>query len=181
MTHSIPTLQTQRLILRAPNAGDFDAFAAFYASPRAQFVGGPLDAEASWRMLAMEIGHWTLKGFGRWAVEAKDSGDTVGIIGLFDPQGWPEPEIGWDLFNGHEGHGYATEAATAARAYAYDILGWSTAISLVVPDNVGSAAVAKRLGAQRDGSFTHARHGFMHIWRHPDADALSDGGIEAYS
>ncbi len=178
---AIPTLETSRLILRGPGAQDFDAFAAFYASPRADFVGGPLSSELSWRMLAMEIGHWTLKGFGRWTIETRDGGDIVGMVGLFEPEGWPEPEIGWDLFNGFEGRGYATEAGEAARAYAYDILGWTTAISLVKPDNTGSAAVATRLGARHDGDFTHERHGFMHVYRHPAPDTLVNGGVEAYA
>lgn len=178
---AIPTLQTERLTLRAPKAEDFPPFAAFYASERAKFVGGPLDAEASWRMLAMEIGHWTLKGFGRWAVEETATGAVVGIVGLFEPEGWPESEIGWDLFDGFEGRGYATEAGLAARTYAYDILGWSTAISLVKDGNDGSAAVAKRLGARPDGLFTHVRHGQMTVYRHPSAPEVSDGGAEAYA
>jgi RimJ/RimL family protein N-acetyltransferase len=177
----IPTLTTERLILRAPAAQDFAPFAAFYASDRAAFVGGPLTAEASWRMLAMEIGHWSLKGFGRWIVELKGGGDAVGLVGLFDPEGWPEPEIGWDLFNGFEGCGYATEAGLAARSYAYDVLGWPTAISLVKPGNDGSAAVARRMGALPDGNFVHERHGPMAIWRHPSPDALADGGMESYA
>jgi len=177
----IPTLETQRLILRAPEARDFAPFAAFYVSDRASFVGGPLTAEASWRMLAMEIGHWSLKGFGRWIVETRQGGDAVGLVGLFEPEGWPEAEIGWDLFNGFEGHGYATEAGLAARNYAYGVLGWPTAISLVKPRNDGSAAVAARLGARPDGTFTHERHGPMAIWRHPAPAELADGGIEAYA
>ena len=51
---SIPTLETERLVLRAPGIGDFEPFAAFYASERSKFVGGPLDREGAWRMLAME-------------------------------------------------------------------------------------------------------------------------------
>ena len=175
----IPTLETARLILRGPTRDDFAPFAAFYASDRAAFVGGPLEAEASWRMLAMEIGHWVLKGYGRWSVIERNSGAVVGMIGPFCPEGWPEPEIGWDLYTGHEGKGYATEAGLAARNYAYDILGWDTAISLVKPANVKSAAVAKRLGARHDGQFTHVRHGLMDIYRHPAPGEVSDGGMEA--
>lgn len=180
-TLTIPTLETRRLILRAPGPQDIGPFAAFYASPRADFVGGPLTAEGSWRMLAMEIGHWTLKGFGRWIVTTRDSDEAVGMVGLFEPEGWPETEIGWDLFNGHEGKGYATEAGAAARTYAYDILGLPTVISLVKPANTGSARVAQRLGARRDGDFVHERHGPMQIWRHPAPDDLTDGGMEAYA
>lgn len=177
----IPSFETDRLILRGPSMDDFEPFAAFYASDRAKFVGGPLGKEGSWRMLAMEIGHWMLKGYGRWTVVLKDTGEPIGMIGPFCPHGWPEPEIGWDLFNGFEGKGYATEAALAARTYAYDILGWDTAISLVKTGNEGSAAVALRLGAKPDGEFTHERHGTMTIYRHPAPTELSDGGIEAYS
>ncbi|WP_212525144.1 GNAT family N-acetyltransferase [Actibacterium sp. MT2.3-13A] len=180
-TITIPRLETERLILRAPALQDFEAFADFYASERAHFVGGPLNREESWRMLAMEIGHWQLAGFGRWIVETRDGGAVAGLVGLFCPEGWPEPEIGWDLFEGHEGKGYATEAGAAARAYAYDSLGWDTAVSLVKPANVASARVAERLGARLEGMFTHQRHGAMQVWRHPAPAALSDGGMEAYA
>lgn len=163
---AIPTLETERLTLRAPTAEDFPAIAAFYASDRSQFVGGPLNADRAWRQLAAEIGHWTLRGYGRWSVDEKDTGKTVGMIGLWNPEGWPEPEIGWDLFEGSEGKGYATEAGRAARNYAYDTLGWTTAISLVVEGNAGSAKVAERLGAKLDGTFEHQSFGTTLIYRH---------------
>jgi RimJ/RimL family protein N-acetyltransferase len=177
---AIPRLETPRLILRAATATDFPVFRDFYMGPRSHFVGGPLTAELAWRMLAMEIGHWTLKGFGRFIVEDRATGMPVGLVGPFEPLGFPEPELGWDLFDGHEGKGYATEAATAARAYAYHTLGWPTATSLVKPANTASARVAQRLGCVLDGTFTHERHGPMQIWRHPAPDTLADGGTEAY-
>ncbi|KIC12418.1 acetyltransferase [Leisingera sp. ANG-M1] len=181
MTVSIPTLETDRLILRAPALADFEALCAFYASERATFVGGQMDAEKVWRHLALEIGHWQMLGYGRWTVEEKSSGKTAGIIGLWNPHGWPEPEIGWDLFEGFGSKGYATEAAIAARSYAYETLGWTTAISLVDPNNHASAAVAKRMGAVLDGTFTHDRFGEVQIWRHLSPDDLASGGMEAYA
>lgn len=162
----IPTLHTKRLTLRAPMPEDFDTFASFFTSERAKFVGGPATREQSWRMLATELGHWPLRGYGRWAATETETGAFVGIIGPWNPDGWPEAEIGWDLMNGFEGKGYATEAAQAALTYAYDTLNWSTAISLVAPLNDGSRKVAQRLGAHRDGSFKHERHGTLEIWRH---------------
>ena len=45
--------------------------------------------------------------------------------------------------------------------------------SLVRPENTKSAAVALRLGARRDGEFTHVRHGHMHIYRHPTPEELT--------
>ena len=116
VTFTAPRLETERLILRAPELRDAPAHAAFMASERSKFVGGPISAELAWRMLALEAGHWVLKGFGRWILEEKATGDAVGIVGLWHPVGFPEDELGWDLFDGATGKGYATEAATAARA-----------------------------------------------------------------
>ncbi len=168
---SIPTLTTARLTLRGLQAEDFGPVAEFYSSDRARFVGGPVSEDMAWRILAGEIGHWTLRGFGRWAAEETATGKLAGVIGPWFPQDWPEPEIGWDLMNGFEGLGYATEAARAALDYAFDTLGWRTAISLTAPGNTGSENVAKRLGAQRDGAFEHDRYGRMLVWRHSGPEA----------
>jgi RimJ/RimL family protein N-acetyltransferase len=59
----------------------------------------------------------------------------------------------------------------AARDYAYDTLGWTSAISLIASDNHRSRALAERLGATRDGDFAHERFGRMQVWRHPGPDA----------
>ena len=167
----IPTLETARLTLRALSQDDFPALAEFYASDRSKFVGGPQRPDQAWRSLAGEIGHWTLRGYGRWAVEEKATGKFCGVVGLWNPEGWPEEEIGWDLMNGFEGKGYATEAAKAARDYAYGTLGWTTAISLVADGNDGSAGVAKRLGAEWESRFDHAMFGPMNVYRHPAPEA----------
>ncbi|MEP3945391.1 GNAT family N-acetyltransferase [Ascidiaceihabitans sp.] len=164
---SIPTLHTERLTLRGPTEADFDVFAAFYASERSSFVGGPLPREQAYRILMQEAGHWQLKGFGRFSLVEKDTGATVGIVGLWNPVGFPENELGWDLFDGASGKGYATEAGAAVRAYAYSTLGWTTLISMIADGNEASVRVAKRLGARPDGTFTHERFGPMGIWRHP--------------
>lgn len=165
---NIPTLKTARLTLRALGAQDFAPLCDFYASERSKFVGGPATAESTWRNLASEIGHWTLRGYGRWAVEETATGKLAGVVGPWNPDGWPEPELGWDLMNGFEGKGYATEAATAARHFAYTDLNWSTAISLCAVGNDASARLALRLGCieERD-PFTHERHGVMRVFRHP--------------
>ncbi|MCW9042605.1 MAG: GNAT family N-acetyltransferase [Pseudopelagicola sp.] len=167
-----PTLHTPRLTLRPLTASDFPAVRDFYASERSRFVGGPKDAVQAWRHFAMEIGHWTLKGFGRWGVEVTETGAFAGIIGIFGPEGYPEPELGWDLMEGFDGKGYATEAARAARDWAYSEGGMTTLISLIAPDNTASRKVAERLGATKDGMFDHSLVGLTEIWRHPSPDAL---------
>ena len=170
----IPTLDTPRLILRPPREADLDAVAAFYAGDRSRMVGGPLDRLDAWRAMAAILGHWHLRGWGRWIVEDRATGAPAGIVGLHAPEGWPEPEIGWTVFDGFEGRGVAFEAATAARRYAYGPARWPTAISLVDPANDRSAALARRMGCTRDGGFMHAAYGQMDIWRHPSPAEAED-------
>lgn len=165
-TIHIPTLRTERLVMRAPRMSDFDAYAAFRGSDRARGVGGPYSREASHDNLCAIIGHWHLEGYGRWMVTDRD--DTpLGVVGLMNSPEWPEPEIAWSVFEAAEGKGVAYEAALSARRYAADTLGWTTAISCVLPGNTRSAALAQRMGATRDGSFTHPDMGELLIWRHP--------------
>jgi len=165
---TIPTLTTERLTLRAPAPADFEAIAAFRASDRSHFVGGPSTRSESWNYLAALIGHWTMRGYGRWIVAETGGDDTaLGIVGPFYPYDWPEPEIAWTMFGGAEGKGYAFEAAFAARQFAYDNLGWTTAASFINPDNTRSLALAERLGCTEDGVHPHETLGPLHIWRHP--------------
>lgn len=171
----IPTLLSERLTLRAPSLSDFDAIAAFRGSDRAAFVGGPATQAQSWQYLAALIGHWHMRGYGRWIVTETGAEETaLGIVGPLFPIDWPEPEIAWSMFEAGEGKGYAFEAARLARDYAYQTLEWTTAASFVNPLNTRSVALAEKLGCRPDGSFEHGAFGTMHIWRHPSpAEVLS--------
>lgn len=171
---TIPTLETDRLILRAPREEDFAAEYDFFASDASRFVGGPQPAHRTWRALATVIGHWALRGFGFWALEDKATGTYQGRVGLWFPMGWKEREIGWTLMPHATGHGYATEAAIAARAHAYEMLGWDSAISQIDPANAASKAVARRLGARFESHYEDPEYGTMEIWRHLSPAAVKE-------
>ena len=170
---AIPTLTTERLTLRAQRPSDFDAYAAFYGSERSWGMGGPLDRAQAWRAFAAELGHWQLRGTGFWAVEVTETGQTVGQVGFWNPEGWTEVEIGWAMFEGSEGKGYAYEAARCLRAYAYDSLGWGPLTSVIVPGNTRSEALAARLGATPERDWVSPSGRQAVIWRHPGRDALA--------
>ena len=169
---TIPTLHTERLTLRAPKPSDFEAYAAFRASPRTAHIGGPYDRDQAFVQLAEIVGHWHLRGYGRWMIADRATDAPLGICGPFFPEGWPEPEIAWSVFDHAEGRGIAFEAAQAARAFAYRQLGWTTAISLIADGNARSIRLAERLGALREGTFRHPKHGTMPIYRHPAPETL---------
>ena len=96
----IPVIETERLRLSALAERHFEQYSAMLADPTStRFVGDgqPLDRMNAWRSMAMLIGHWALRGYGMWAVELKDSGEFIGRIGLMNPEGWPDLEVGWML------------------------------------------------------------------------------------
>ncbi len=161
-----PRLETERLVLRPQRMDDFPLFAAFFADERSRFVGGPLSPARAWQGFASDTGSWALMGFGGWAVEESATGALAGQVALSAPPHFPEREVGWILMPGFEGRGYATEAARAARAFAYDSLGWTTAVSYIDPGNVSSIAVARRLGCTDDPEAEPLHPGDL-VFRHP--------------
>lgn len=165
-TLHIPTLTTERLTLRAPVFEDFDAYADFRGSERATFVGGPHSRVKSFDKLCEIVGHWHLRGYGRWIVTDTGTGAPLGLVGIYYPEDWPEPELAWSLFEAGEGRSIAYEAALAARSYAYDTLGWTRLISCVSPDNSRSVALAKRLNAKFDYTYDHPELGPLDVWLH---------------
>jgi ribosomal-protein-alanine N-acetyltransferase len=126
--------------------------AAFYADERtARYIGGEISREQAWRRLAAIVGHWSVRGFGLWALEKKSEGRFVGYCGLWYPEGFPEVEVGWGLSYDSQRHGYATEAAARAQSYAYNI-GVTRLVSYIVPWKLRSICVAERLGAAPAGN-----------------------------
>ncbi len=168
----IPTLETDRLVLRPFMPGDVEAFASFYASDASRFVGGPDDLVSTWRRIASYAGCWAVRGYGKFVVVDKATGTQAGIVGPWYPEGWPEPEIGWTVLPAFEGRGYAAEAAARCLTFAYDELGWAPPMSAIFPGNDRSVRLAERLGARFEGMAEVGPYGQLEIWRHLPADAF---------
>ncbi len=146
---AIPTIETERLILRPMREADATALFEISQDPEVvRFVGDrhvPTLQEA-WRMVAGWIGHWALRGYGQWAIEERESGRFIGRAGIINPADWPGPEVGYLLGRQFWGRGYATEAARAAMDWGFREIGFEDLISLIDPANHASIAVATRLG-----------------------------------
>ena len=148
-------LETDRLILRRWTLGDFEDFAAMSADPRVmQFLavdGRPDSRFGSWRSLCGMVGHWQLRGFGLFAVIERQTGTFVGRVGPWEPEGWPDFEIGWALRSEYWGRGYATEAVNRCVAHAFTDLNRSHLSSFILPENTHSIRVAERVGERFEG------------------------------
>jgi RimJ/RimL family protein N-acetyltransferase len=168
-----PVLETERLTLRAPQMADWEPWRAFVADDRSTFIRGgeALDLGRTWRAFAHVAGMWALRGCGQFVFCRKGSEAALGMSGPWHPIEWPEPEIGWTVWSAEaEGQGYAFEAARRARDFAFEALGWETAVSYVHPDNARSIALARRLGAFLDTE-AEARFEGSLVYRHPRPEA----------
>lgn len=166
-TLTIPTLETERLILRAPTREEFEPFFQIMSSDRSVYMGGPYARKAAYSVWGYLIASWILNGYGMWSVIHRDRGHWLGELTIAKPDHFPEPEIGWTLKPEAEGQGYASEAARAA-------LGWAKGrvaplVSYINVDNQRSMALAQRLGAQRDDAAARATGDTpedTHVYRH---------------
>ena len=147
---TIPTLTTDRLILRPPVSADFAAYEALWASPRSRYMGGPHNSFAAWGLFCHDIACWQLFGHGALMIDLRETAQCIGQVGINHGPLFPEKELGWLLYPGHEGKGYAFEAARALRDWAFIERRLPTLVSYCDPANARSIAVAERLGAVRD-------------------------------
>jgi len=165
----IPQLETDRLILRAPQALDFDVLEPFIRSDRARYIGGGADKDRrhAWNVLTMLAGHWQMRGYGTFVAALKSTGQPIGSMGPWHPITWPEPELSWTIWDAAaEGKGYARESMLRIRRHAYADLGWTTAVSYIDLANARSIALAERLGCARDDAADRVHPDDL-VYRHP--------------
>ncbi len=153
----IPTLTGERFVLRAFREDDVRALAALHSDPNVMHYLRP-DGEVeprprqAWDYIALQMGHWLLKGYGKWALADRDSDALIGRVGYFDPPyEWPGLELGWTLSPRIWGKGYATEAARLALDWGFETLKRDEIISAIIPGNAASIRVAERLGMRHVG------------------------------
>jgi RimJ/RimL family protein N-acetyltransferase len=129
-----------------------------YADPEVmQFLaadGKPMSRFDAWFSFSRHVGHWYLRGFGMFAVTERSTGNIIGRIGPWLPEGWPGLEVGWSLRRECWGRGYATEAVKACITYSFETLRQAHVISLIDPGNTRSIRVAERVGERLRGTTT---------------------------
>ncbi|MCO5730698.1 GNAT family N-acetyltransferase [Rhizobium sp. SSA_523] len=159
----MPTITTERLILRPHALGDFEAFSALWADPQTvRFIGGvPSTPQASWMRLMNRPGMWHFMGFGFLAIEERASGRFVGEAGFHEVRRDMTPsligtlETGWVLLPEFHGLGYAFEAVSALIAWAEPRFAGLDMTAIIAPDNLSSLKLADRLGFK---AFARAEH-----------------------
>jgi RimJ/RimL family protein N-acetyltransferase len=119
----------------------------------------------AWRQLASYLGHWQIRGFGFFSVIEKASGQWVGRVGPWAPEGWPAIECGWGVAPDYWGRGFAPEAAVAAIAWTFETQPQlKRIISLIDPTNANSQAVARKVGEEKSGELFKVENFILDVW-----------------
>lgn len=152
----MPSIETDRLLLRMIRADDLDHLAALFADPDVvKYVGDgkPAGRDEAVRALESIIKHWETHGFGRWAVVDKITGEFIGFGGLRSLFG--TPEVVYHLAKAHWGKGYATEMARAVLRFGFEVRGYDRIVAITKPQNAASLHVMDKLGLRFE---KHARY-----------------------
>lgn len=148
----IPTLETERLLLRPQVMADWPAYASLMMSGRAAHMGGPHTLAGAWGLFCQDFAQWGLMGHGALMIEDRATGLCLGQVGINSGPLFPEHELGWLVYPAAEGKGYAFEAARAMHDWAFGARGLETLVSYIGPDNLRSRRLAERLGAELDAT-----------------------------
>lgn len=151
---SVPAVVTERLRLRGHRLDDYEDCVAMWADPIVtRFIGGkPSTPQRTWLRILEYIGHWSLMGFGYWAMEDKATGVFIGEVGFADfkrdvaPSMKDVPELGWALSPRFHGKGYATEAVQAALAWGDSHFREPRTVCMISAENTPSIRVAEKCG-----------------------------------
>lgn len=153
-------VETPRLLVRLPRDDDAPAYFEMHADPDVtRWLGGTRDdnsVEAERERIADRRSMHEKLGLSMWTVEEKETGEVVGLAGLFPVEKvGPEIEVAYHFRKDRWGRGYATEVARACIAYGFDRKGLERIVGLVAPGNDASVRVLEKCGLRREGSAHH--------------------------
>jgi RimJ/RimL family protein N-acetyltransferase len=178
-------IETERLLLRLPRREDADDLLEYAGDPEVtRWIGGQTGDRASTEAKIEDwLARWEANGIGHFVVVL--DGKVLGRVGfvVWDSRSWEltsyaeagehaETELGWTLAQAHWGHGYAAEAARAARDWVHAERGIGRLVSLIHPDNRRSIRVAEKLGASPERSI-ETPGGPAVVWVHPRDEVVT--------
>lgn len=146
-------LETERLVLRLFTPDDVHAMYDLGSDPEVirYAEAAPVRdlREAREKLEAGPLADYAKYGYGRFAVEYRETGRVIGFCGIKYIPEIGLPEIGYRFLKPYWGRGLGTEAARVCVDFARDDLKIRKLVALIMPENIASIRVAEKLGMRR--------------------------------
>lgn len=144
-------IETERILLRPFCIEDIERFAEICANPNVmRYIGDgqPVSLEVITEKIPEWIELYEKQKYGLMALVLKKTNELIGFCGFIHQivDGDEYIELGYRLDEAYWGRGIATEAAMAARDYAFNVLEIPLLISIINHQNDASKRVAKKVG-----------------------------------
>lgn len=142
-------IETERLILREYKREDFDALYEIMSDPQTmEHYPAPFSQEKTRGWIEWNLDNYKKYGFGLWAVVLKETGQFIGDCGITiqNIDGEQLPEIGYHINRKFQRKGYAKEAASAVRDWAFANTDYPALYSYCKYTNAASIKTAESIG-----------------------------------
>lgn len=162
----VNSVETARLLLRVPEVADAEALMGIFWDPevveqkQVTLRQPPGGLDLALKNTNDMLRQWELRGYGHWSVVEKATGHVIGVVGFYHPQEpWPGVDLGWVVHRSRWGHGFATEAATAALEWAWGCSPVDRIVSLIAPNDRRSIRIATKIGERFERADFDPVHG----------------------
>jgi RimJ/RimL family protein N-acetyltransferase len=162
----VTSVETARLLLRVPELADAEALMGIFWDPevveqkQVTLSEPPGGLDLALKNTDDMVGQWERRGYGQWSVVEKATGYVIGVVGFYHPQrSWPGVDLGWLIHRSRWGHGFATEAATAALQWLWESTRIDHVVSLIAPGDARSIRIATKIGERFERAGVDPVHG----------------------
>ncbi len=160
-------IETERLILREYTWEDFDSLYEIVSDAETmQHYPKPFDEERTKSWIEWNLQNYEKYGFGLWAVVLKETGEFIGDCGITiqDIDGENLPEIGYHIHKRYWRRGFGSEAAKAARDWAFNNTEYNCLYSYMKYTNIGSYSTAVANGMKKVKEYPDEKNGISYAY-----------------
>jgi|SRR6218665_2343332 len=147
--------ETERLVLRPMNTSDAAFLVKVMNAPKwLEFIGDRnvrTEEDGVNYINERVLTQYKRLGYSNFTVMLKDSGEKIGVCGLYDRPGLEGIDIGFAFLPEFEGKGYGFEAATVVKEAAFSEFGIKKLCAITSKQNLASQNLLVKIGIEPKG------------------------------
>lgn len=161
-------IETNRLILREYKQNDFSQLYEIMSDPETmRHYPSVFDKEKCHNWIEWNLNNYKKYGFGLLAVTLKETGNFIGDCGITiqNIDGESLPEIGYHINKKYWRQGFAKEAASAVRDWAFTNTTFNSIYSYMKYTNIASYSTAIAIGMKKVKQYPDKKNEVSYAYR----------------